>query len=178
MKKLIGVSFGCLLVIFLSSCGNAEDDGGNVAREAAEYSGDVTPAAVQATPDTVQTAGPAVADSSSSSPEGSLRKVFQLTKEGNMSEIKQFISSGYLDNYDANHLRDIFGAQDVSDIEVQNLGQDNQRAVVKITIIRGGGKFGSDEVLPLVWQDGLWKIDYSGVSWPKALRASKYSIES
>ena len=111
---------------------------------------------------------------SAKTPEGAVQLLFKNLKAGKISAVKSQISSGYLDSSDANNLRDCFGPDDVTGIQTEVLEEKNHRASVLITLVTKSGNKKGKKPLILVFQDGSWKIDYSGVSWPRALHSWNY----
>jgi len=111
---------------------------------------------------------------STKTPDGTIQLLFKNVKSGEMTAVKSLISSGYLDNYDANKLRNLFGSDDVTGTQTEVLEEKNQRAKVLITLITKTGNRRGNRPVELVFQDGGWKIDYSGMSWPSSLTTSNY----
>ena len=111
---------------------------------------------------------------SNKTPDGTIQLLFKNVKAGEMTAVKSLISSGYLDNYDANNLRSLFGSDDVTGIQTEVLEEKNQGAKVLITLVTKTGNRRGNRPVELVFQDGGWKIDYSGMSWPSALKSSNY----
>ena len=107
-------------------------------------------------------------------PDGAIQLLFKHVKEGQMSAVKTLISSGYLDNFDANKLRNLFVNDEITGIETNILKEKNQHANVLITIVTKSGKRRGKKPVSLVFQDGGWKINYSGMSWPSSLTSSNY----
>lgn len=113
-------------------------------------------------------------DTSTKTPDGTIQLLFKNVKAGEMTAVKTLISSGYLDNFDANKLRNLFGSNDVTGIQAEVLKEKNQRATVLITLVTKSGNRRGNRPVALVFQDGGWKIDYSGMSWPSSLTSANY----
>jgi len=111
---------------------------------------------------------------STKSPEGTIKLLFQYTKNGDMTKVKELISSGYLDNYDENRLRKLFIDSNTKDIELEVVENQNQRALVRIKLNTSAGILTGNEPVKLLFKDGGWKIDYSGMSWPRSLSIENY----
>ena len=108
-------------------------------------------------------------------PDGAIKLLFKNVKAGQMGAVKStLISSGYLDNFDAERLRTLFASENIMDIETKLLNEKNQRAEVLIILVTKSGKRSGKKPVELVFQDGGWKINYSGMSWPSSLTPSNY----
>jgi hypothetical protein len=113
-------------------------------------------------------------DTSSDTPEGAVQLLYKNVKAGEMAAVKLQISSGYLDNYDVNYLRDCMGADEITGILTELVEEKDQRAKVRVTLVTESGNKEGRRPVALVYQDGSWKIDYSGSSWPTSLRSKNY----
>lgn len=112
---------------------------------------------------------------STKSPEGTVKLLFEYTQKGEMTKIKELISSGYLDNYDMEKLRALFIQTNTNDIDLEVIENSNQKALVRIKLKTQGSELTCIEPLQLIYQDGGWKIDYSGWKWPNALTIRYYN---
>lgn len=113
-------------------------------------------------------------DGTTKTPEGTIKLLFQYTKNGEMSKIKELISSGYLDDFDEGRLRALFLKSNTKDVELEVIENENQRALVRIRLITSDRILTGNKPVILVFKDGGWKIDYSGSWWPDSLTLNNY----
>jgi hypothetical protein len=108
-------------------------------------------------------------------PEGAIKLLFKKVQEGEMSTIKNTLMAGkYLDPGDQGKLRALFSSENVVDVETKVIKEKNQQAEVLVTLVTKNGKKQGKSPIQLVFQDGGWKINYSGMAWPSFLDMSNY----
>lgn len=116
-------------------------------------------------------------DGTADSPEKLVELLYKYISAGEMTKAKTLCSVGDFHERDADRLRNLFGDDDIVNVDAEVIEVTNPtslRADVWIYLNKTGERLRSRSNLPLVFQDGGWKVHYKASSWPKALNHNDY----
>ncbi len=103
-----------------------------------------------------------------------VQTLFEKVRSEEIEEARGLISSGQLDDYDTRFLVELLGAGDVQGVEASVVRQEGDRATVALILVTDAGRLPGRVPLAMVRQDGDWKVEYFGWSWPTALKSANF----